>query len=97
MRTPAASSIALAIALAIGRQHCSLAGAFGTERTGAVALLLGNGQELWRQVLGERHTIDERIKIQDFAAIIVDHALEQCLAERHDGGAVFLPLAKPED
>ena len=56
-------------------------------------LLLRDGGELGRQILRHRHTIDQRVNVEQLAGIVVDHPFEQRVAQSHHRGAVLLALA----
>ena len=58
-----------------------------------MALLLRDGDELGRQILSQWHAIGQWVAVQETAGIVIDHALEQGLAQSHEGSTVFLPLA----
>ena len=46
-----------------------------------MALLLGDGDEILRQILGQRHAVGQRVGIAQAALVVVDHLLEQGLAQ----------------
>src|SRR5262249_18871977 len=67
--------------------------ALGAEWTRAVTLLLRDGDEISRQILGQGHPVNQRIDVQQISGIVVDHSLEKRLPVTHDGSTVFLALA----
>src|SRR6266542_96243 len=77
-----------------GRAHWNeapLARALGAEGAAAIRVLHEVALELGRRIVGARHAIDEQRAVQE-VAVLVEHLLEEGVAEPLDDAALVLPL-----
>src|SRR6266508_1649288 len=73
------------------RNEAPLARALGAEGAAAIRVLHEVALELGRRIVGERHAIDEQRAVQK-VAVLVEHLLEEGVAEPLDDATLVLPL-----
>src|SRR3989454_9593031 len=76
------------------RNEAPLARALGAEGAAAIRVLHEVALELGRRIVGARHAIDEQRAVQE-VAVLVEHLLEESVAEPLDDAALVLPLEEP--